>query len=166
MLAKICRNKEKKLHLPLTAWLSYLLIISLIFSGISLARYTASTSDADTARIATFSVSATEKADQQKLLVLDSAEGISGEYEFEVQNDSKVAVKYTVIVNNLPADVTVSLGTQTVTSNTESSKAEFDAINLGVGNTDTCTLKFTALDDAKLGTYEGIAIDVQFEQID
>lgn len=167
MLAKICKNKEKKFHLPLTAWLSYLLAISLIFSGISLAKFTASSSEADSVRIATFSVSATEKADQQKQLVLDSAESIYGEFKFEVQNDSEVAVKYTVIIKNMPADINVTLNdSQTVTSSKESNIVEFDAINLGVGSTDTCTLKFTALDDAEPGIYEGIAVDVQFEQID
>lgn len=167
MLAKICKNKEKKFHLPLTAWLSYLLVISLIFSGISLAKFTATSSEADSVRIATFRVSATENAQQHNQLVLNSAEGTSDKYEFKVQNDSEVAVKYTVIIKNLPADVNITLNdSQTVTSSKESNIVEFDAINLGADSTDTCTLKFTALDDAESGIYEGIAVDVQFEQID
>lgn len=159
-------NKEKKFHLSLSACFSYLLIISLIFSGISLAKYTASSSDTDSARVTHFSVSATEKAQQNKLLSLDNVQGTSDKYEFEVCNDSEIAVKYTVIVNNLPVGVNVNMDSQTVTSSEGSSKTEFDAINLNAGDTKACELTFTALDSAESGTFEGITVDVQFDQID
>lgn len=159
-------EKKQKFHLPLSAYISYLLIITLVLSGISLARYTSTSSDVDVARIAVFSVSATAKTGQHSLLVLDSAEGNSGEYVFEVRNDSEIATKYTVSVKNLPANVNVRMGSQTVTSNEENDTVEFDAINLGVGDADTCTLAFIALENAPSGTFSGVSVDVQFEQID
>lgn len=52
-------KKKRKFHLPLSAWLSYLVIATLILSSISLARYTAATEDNSSARVAGFGVSAT-----------------------------------------------------------------------------------------------------------
>lgn len=159
-------NREKKFRLPLSAYLGYLMIITLILSGISLARYTASSSDIDVAKVAVFKVSATRKAGQQSRLVLDAEQGTSGEYVFEVQNDSQMAAKYTVTVNNLPVGIEVRMGERTITSTAESPNIAFDTFNIDIGETNTCTLTFTALDEADIGTYEGISVDVQFEQID
>lgn len=172
MMAKIRKKnsahkcREKKFRLPLSAYISYLLIITLVLSAISLARYTVSSSDADVAKTAVFKVSATQDAGQPSSIVVDADQDTSGEYVFEVQNDSEMAVRYAVTVNNLPPDVRIDMGTQTVASSRGINSVEFDAINLDIGKIDTCMLTFTALDDAALGTYDGITVDVQFEQID
>lgn len=159
-------NKGKRFRLPLSAIVSYLLVVTLLLSGVSLARYTASATGSDSARVARFSVSATASADQPSTLTLDSAEGTSGEYAFEVMNDSETAVQYTVVVGNLPPDVCVTMGDQKVTITAENDTAIFDAINLEPGKTDKGILTFTALEDAESDLYEDISINVQFEQID
>ncbi|MCM1284966.1 MAG: hypothetical protein NC213_03365 [Acetobacter sp.] len=159
-------NKGKRFRLPLSAIVSYLLVVTLLLSGVSLARYTASATGSDSARMARFSVSATASADQPSLIELDNTEGISGEYAFEVLNDSETAVQYTVVVGNLPPEVCVSIGSQAVTTTDEINTAVFDAVNLGAGQNDKDTITFTALDDAESDLYEDISVDVQFEQID
>lgn len=159
-------NKEKRFRLPMTAVISYLLVVTLLLSGVSLARYTASAKGSDSARMARFSVSATASADQPSLIELDSAEGTSGEYAFEVLNDSEMAVQYSVVVGNLPPDICVTMGEQDITTTDESNTAIFDAVNLGAGHNDKGTITFTALDDAESDLYENISVDVQFEQID
>ncbi|MCM1284915.1 MAG: hypothetical protein NC213_00225 [Acetobacter sp.] len=158
-------NKEKRFKISISAIVIYLLVVTLLLSGVSLARYTASATGSDSASMARFSVSATAGAGQPGVIELDSAEGTSGEYAFEVLNDSEMAVQYTVVVGNLPPEICVSIGSQAVTTTDEINTAVFDAENLEAGQKANRSITFTALDDADSDLYENIS-DVQFEQID
>lgn len=161
------RNHEKqrkKVHLPLSAWLSYLVIATLILSSISLARYTVISSESDTARTANFSVWATMKGTQNNEITLVDG----GKCEFEVTNGSEVSVIYKVIIKGLPnsVDTTLTVGDEPIPM-TYNPETEGELISAGKvlesNKTDICTLLFAAPEEVT-GTHD-ISVQVQFEQI-
>lgn len=158
-------KKEQKALIPLSAWLSYLVIATLILSSISLARYTAISSESDAARTANFSVSATMKNAQDNKITLVNG----GECQFDVANDSEVSVIYRVMIKGLPAGVAVKLtareeSTRMISDTENAGELVFAGKLLESNKTDICTLLFTA-DEEMTGIYN-VSVQVQFEQTD
>lgn len=105
--------------LPLRVWLGYLLILSLVFTAVSFAKFATSGSASDSARVASFAVSASTGG-EKSLTFDDSAKNASGEsfsttqtasYDVTVRNTdnnkvSEVVIGYDVIVKVLKSKVT------------------------------------------------------------
>ena len=169
-MANILKNsgsrleKKKRTRLPLSVWLAFLLLVTLTV-GSTLARYNTSVSGDTTARVAKFQMTtATGYEDNAKTVQLHAGSGGAGTYEFTITNDSEVAVRYSVIVKNVPANVSVMLGDETLIS-TGSGTLTFTAKQLGIGAADTCTLTFQALDDA-VAVSQQVTIKIHTEQVD
>lgn len=166
------REKQRNsFHLPLSAWLSYLFIATLLFGSVSLARFTASTSGMDTARAAKFSVSAAVLGNASESMLLNPSENSSAAYIFTVENQSEVVTEYRVIVSNVPVGVRVTL------------KLDGESVGMGINENEgtftwtsaqrtleensckLCELSFTAYDGAG-STTEPISVQIQFDQAD
>lgn len=157
----VSTEKKKKARIPLSAWLSYLFIAAMVVGTISLARYTATSSESGSLRIANFSVSASMLSGANNEIILNDG----GKCRFEVSNDSEVAVEFRVILKDLPEGVTVGLSVGEESSaeyNIGKSASEF--IILESGTTEVCELSFDAPEDVT-GTHN-VSVQVQFRQID
>ena len=155
---------SEKLHLQ---WkgilLVYLLIATLISTGISFAKYTTSVDASGHARVAAFNVTTT-LADAEK--VLDTTKGAAYyRYMFQVRNDSEVAVKYDVVLTGVPEGVSVKWGSKSpVVSGTTHTFS--NAGTLAAGNTWAyITLNFTVEKGTIIEEAE-INVTVNAEQID
>ena len=84
----------------------YLLIVTLISTGISFARYSTSVDSTGAARVAAFRITTTLASTTQTLDTTDAAASYA--HSFTVTNSSEVAVSYHVILSNVPAGVTVT----------------------------------------------------------
>lgn len=168
-MANILKNsgsrleKKKRTRLPLSVWLAFLLLVTLTV-GSTLARYNTSVSGDTTARVAKFQMTTVADSNNVQTVWLDAGSGDSGTYKFTITNDSEVAVRYSVIVNSVPANVSVTLGDETLIS-TGSGTLTFTAKQLGIGAADTCTLTFQALDDAAAVSQQ-VTIKIHTEQVD
>lgn len=170
-MANISNNRAEQgkrgstARVPLHVWLSYLLIATLLFGGGSLARYTTTASDTVTARAARFEMAAAKVTGQVSDFVLKAGDNTStGEYTFTVTNNSEVLVKYSVVVKDVPANVTATLNGAAMTGN-GTDDLVFSAKELDMGATDTCTLTFQALDGAVSGDQD-VSVQVYVEQVD
>lgn len=86
-------------HLPLSVWLSYLLVCTLLLTGVSFARYTVTNSGDDTARAAAGQVTVDWTDNTNITLVASSTDEAAENYTFHVSNnDSEVAIQYDVVV--------------------------------------------------------------------
>ena len=162
-------KEKQKFHLPLSAWLSYLVVATLLFGSVSLAKYTTSTTDGDGARVAKFEVAANKNDGQTDKITLNLVEREDTEsYSFIVNNNSEVVVRYKIIVSHIPEDILVSLNgggfqepaTGTITFNSNNV--------LDINGEATCTLTFKAgngLIEPKL-YQEKMKIEVRFDQVD
>lgn len=163
-------KKKRKFHLPLSAWLSYLVIATLILSSISLARYTAATEDNSSARVAGFGVSATaNKAEgQTNKIVLNTTTLNSVTYALTVSNTSEVVVKYKIIIKNVPNGIDVSVnGSENLPHHEKTvTYAANDVLKMNC--TKECTITFRAHDEYTTAKkYEDkMTVEVQFNQVD
>lgn len=158
-------KEGRKARVPLSAWLCYLLIATLLFSGGSLARYSTTASGTATARMARFDMATAVADGQPGSIDLQAGDtGSNGTYSFTVTNNSEVLVKYNVIVKNVPANVCAVLNGTILTAN-GTDDLVFAAKELAMGGTDTCTLTFYALADAETKTTD-VAVQVYVEQVD
>ncbi len=165
-------DKEKqKFHLPLSAWLSYLVAATLLFGSVSLAKYTASTTDGDGARVAKFEVAATVNEDSihTNKITLNLVEREETEsYSFLVSNNSEVVVRYKIIVSNIPEHILVSLNDGEFRE-PDSGTVTFDSNNvLNINGEAICTLTFKAGGELTepMVYKEKMKIKVRFDQVD
>lgn len=163
--------KKRKFRLPLSAWLSYLLLTTLLFSAVSLAKYTASTTDSDGARVAGFDVSASpNKAEgQTDKIFINTTELNTVTYALNVRNNSEVVVRYTIIVKNVPTGVDVYVnGSENLHTDNENTTVIYTVGDvLDVNGARGCTIAFRAHDEyTKVGKYENITVEVRFDQVD
>ena len=94
-------NKQKKMHrirLPLHVYLSYLLVATFLFTGVSFSKYASSASAQSSAQIAAFSISV--EGETSDALVLDVSDETqkSDSYSFRVTSNSEVMVTDVVTV--------------------------------------------------------------------
>lgn len=94
---------------PLFVYLGYILVASVLATGVTLSGYVSSTMGNDQARVAKFEI--VEPGYQEVLVTADLVPGEQKSQVLEVQNKSEVAVEYTIAVknttNNLPLTFTV-----------------------------------------------------------
>lgn len=109
-------QKTKRKHkLPLTAVLSYLIVVTLVATGVSLSAYVSTASGGDEARVAKFNIVVTDNG-QTTLTKNFTAAIRPGDTlgTFDVKNGSEVAVQYSAkvinLTNNLPITATVTGG--------------------------------------------------------
>lgn len=165
------KEKKQKFHLPLSAWLSYLVIATLLLSSITLARYTTSTTDSNGARVAKFEVSANpdENDGQANKIMLSTTELNTETYAFSVRNTSEVVVNYKIIVTNVPGDIDVSINDSEFSSPDENGTVAYTADHmLGINAEKECTVAFKAHDQytAVQKYEEKMKVEVRFDQVD
>lgn len=165
-------KQRNTFHLPISAWLSYLFIATLLFSSISLARYTASTSGKDNARVAKFIVGAEAvRNDDSEKILLNPSENPSATYLFTIENQSEVITEYSVIISNVPMGVQVTLYLEG--EQIEMNRYVYEDTctwmtspkTLEINNSKLCELLFTA-DEGAEGATNTILVQIQFDQID
>jgi uncharacterized repeat protein (TIGR01451 family) len=110
------RNKQsRKVNIPFTiaVVLLCLLTFSVYLTSGMLARYTTRASFSDSARVAKFTVGATGSTGTMAFEYKNGAfvpkQGSTNQYTLTVSNASEVAVRYNVVVENLPAYVTATV---------------------------------------------------------
>lgn len=174
--------KKQKVRLPLRAYLSYLLIATLLLTGVSFSKFASTGGADDSARVALVMLDGGGSGETD----LSLGNGVaSAEYSFYITNSnasgqvSEVPLRYTVFVTmpdgqSLPTGVTVTLTYENTAYNPVSSEngvytfdggADFAA---GVSAQHDYTLTFT-VDEAQISvdsTFTGISISVKAEQID
>lgn len=170
--------------LPLPVWLAYLLVCTLLLTGVSFAHYITTANGGDTARVAAGLVTVNyEESDTEIRLERPTGNSVETKnFEFSVSNgSSEVAIRYDVVVTlgtSLEAGITMKLDGQTgsLTPNSDGSDGSVEYVFSNVGTfaagenkTDTHTLSF----EGDFGTIQkdteetyNIEISVRSQQID
>lgn len=160
-------EKRRSVRLPLSVWLSYILVITMVLTGVTLSGYVSSASDEQTARVAVMGAGA-------QMLVTDQlhiAPGETLEIPFEICNKDElgrvceVALRYTLSVrnieNNLPLTWELYYGNETGVSE--------GSLKAGEAQSDRYTLKVswpTDKNDAALAfEVDAFEISIVAEQI-
>lgn len=113
-MSKYLKKREKKhfsLSLrPLCAFAVWLVLFSLMSTGITYGKYQAQATAKATANVAKFSVTASGSADVNNAYnIMELLPGGSGTYTLTVTNNSDVAIQNTITISGVPSDVTVEL---------------------------------------------------------
>lgn len=163
--------------LPLPVWLAYLLVCTLLLTGVSFARYITTASGSDAARVAAGLVTVDYDDTNEIKLVRPSTDGLLTEnYKFTVSNgSSEVAIRYDVVVTldkPLNSGVTMTLDGQPGTETDGEKQYEFTNMGTfaaGENDTYTHTLSFTGdfgtIRPGTEDTYD-IKISIRSQQID
>lgn len=177
-------EKKSKMCIPLSAYLSYLLIATLLITGVSFSKYATTGGTDDGARVAVVVMDGGSDATSTDLSLGDGV--LSASYAFYVTNNaservSEVPLSYTVFVTlpdgaTLPDGVTVTLTYESGTADSPVSSeggvytfaggADFEA---NVSAQHDYTLTFTVTDESLLtedSSFTGVQISVKAEQID
>jgi len=152
------REKEtaetaEKFRLPLSAYLCYLLVATLLFTGVSFSKFASAAGGSDTARVAKFSVDAAAYEDNTLTMNCKSIINAGADsYIFTVTSDSEVTVSYDVMITlnkALPegVDMTLVKGDEHTPCTLTGSGRSFTAKNVctiaaGTKQTDTYKLHF------------------------
>lgn len=169
-------SQKSRLHLPLHVILAYLLVCSLLLTGVSFSRYISSEGGSDNARVAAGAVVVSYDDDTIVEMMRPEDDGtLTEDFHFSVSNTvSEVAIQYDLVVkldNPLPDGVSMALDG---TSCTDSGDHTYTFANMGtfaagVEATHTHTLSFTG----DFGIYQTpgeveypVTISVLAEQID
>lgn len=175
-LLKKSSTYEKK-HLPFPVYLSYCLIIALLLTSVTSARYLSSMSGSDNADVAKWVVDVEYDSLDKVEMKRPSDDGIKEEkYSFSVKNYkdnvvSEVALKYDIVIilnEDLPTGVTIKL------NNTELSFDNKKCILNDVGIIPALTRKSIDYELSFIGDFDtigsnytrNISIRVDAEQID
>lgn len=168
-------DRTRRVRLPLYVYLSYLLVATFLFTGISFSKYATTVSIQDNARVAAFSVNIDGKA--AAALVLDASNETlsSNSYSFSVSSNSEVLVADIVTVtlpDELPAGIylTMTVNSAEVISEINGSTYKF-VKNFAYGEDfHLWTLTFTAdqnvLEIVDIFELNNISIHVDAMQID
>lgn len=105
------KNKKGSGHIPLAAWLGYLLAVTFLVTGVTFSSYITTTSGGDSARVARWSFA---QDGLNEALVVSLVPGQTVSHTLKAQHGSEVAVDYTVSVynttDNLPLTYSLKLG--------------------------------------------------------
>lgn len=181
-------KKRTIAKMPLHVYLGYLLILTLIFTTVSFAKFATAGDAADTARVASFSVSAAVGDDDSKAVDFNDAASKFGttksvSYDINVTNKengkiSEVAVGYRVIVSYNASDLTPAALSLSIDGNELSpvlSDGKYtytyiaaDPLPAGTETAVTHSLTVAVNSLNILNDYEDIpiSVSVSFEQID
>lgn len=164
--------------LPLPVWLAYLLVCTLLLTGVSLARYITTADGSDAARVASglVTVSYGENTTQMEMVRPPDDGVLTEDFKFTVSNNSsEVAIRYDVVVTldkALGEGVTMTLDEKKGTKTDEGKQYEFANVGTfaaGENKTDTHTLSFTGdfmeIPSETDNTYN-IQISIRSRQVD
>lgn len=162
-------EKRPGKRLPAFVYVVYLLVATVIFTGVTFSGYIAKTTGGDDARTAKYDVSVSSISGEALTLAPDTP----ASYTFSVTSSSEVAVEYDLVIslpNALPEGVVLSLkrGDTPVTVAVDGTvytvlgAGEFTAL----GGTHTYTLTFTATQPIGADRVENISIRVDARQMD
>ena len=170
-------DKRKRLYwlkMPLHVYLSYLLVATFLFTGVSFSKYASTASGRSGARVAAFSVSASGEASAALVLEVLSEEQVSDSYSFTVTGNSEVAVRDIVTVTlpeMLPNGITMTMTVNSVEVSPETDGRVYKfSRDLAFGaDQHLWTLSFTAdpgaLEITETFELDGISIYVDAIQI-
>ena len=129
-------DKNTKFRLPISAYISYLMLASVLLTGVSFSKYVAKTTSINEARVAIFNID----TQSTSATSFELEAGGTANYSFKVKNLSEVAVDYKLIVENLPTGVSVTV----------SDGMAYDYLRgLSVGGEQNLTLEFKADNDVE-----------------
>lgn len=180
---RVTENAERA-RLPLSAYLSYLLVATLLFTGVSFSKFASTASGSDSATVARVVINGTETT-TANTITLDKPNGsTTASYSFSVSNAkngtvSEVSLSYKIIVNlpdALPTGVTVNLvksgstaeHTATISNSNKTYTFSNSSFTFPAGSaaTHSYTLNFVgggSLVESKI--LNGITVSVTAEQI-
>ena len=146
------RREGAALRPPLFAYLSYLLLCSLLLTGLSFARYVAQAEE-QKANLSAAGFSVQAEAEMESPSYTWNGGGRKAEYSFTVSNNGQVAVAYDVEVafdQPLPEGISVTLDSQTGSLSADGKTVLFSAGPLLKGNSNRHTLTVAAEESASL----------------
>ncbi len=166
-------RKNKVPRLPLTVWLSYLLVCTLLLTGVTFSSYVTSATGGDSARVAKFSVVMTGAEDIVSIDGSNASENLSSAYHFTVTNNSEVAVRYSVTVKTgaedapLPTGITLEIAGITCSTDGQQRSYAFNVGTLAPGADVSHTLTVTAaLSELMENVDQNVIVSVDVVQID
>ncbi len=176
-------KKKRGLHIPLQVWLCYLLVATMLCTGVTFAKYTSTASGSDSARVAKWGVVVAPVADDTTVTINEeneSTEDQSRSYEFTVTSEAEVSLEYkleVVFPEALPTGLSIQMDDKDATA-TSADKTTFTFAGgtIAAGDSDK-TREHTLTVTAKLGTAadgalaadflnKNVTINVIAEQID
>ncbi len=175
-MANHAGNSETKRNIPLriaAVLLCLTLLSTYLVSGL-LARYSASGESGDGARVAKFSIEGGELLDPSQSIAANLMPGEFDQATIQIQNNSEVAVKYTITVTNetknLPLEFSMEKKAEPSAELSEQPDGTYTAQQLPGGHTDEYTLSIrwneANKDPALMGMVDHITVTVTAAQID
>lgn len=172
------KRTEKRKKLPLRALLMYLLLCTVVMSGVTFSKYVATASGGDSGRVAKFNISADLSEFDDKFEISMTPDS-KYEYTLDVKNGSETSVRITAFLEedgNLPLGFTYKKisndGTETsddmAKSANESGYSFTDFLEPGVGGSYKIIISWTENSD-EYSYANGVAalrLMVKAEQID
>lgn len=170
---KNSRKGSKILRLPLHTYLSYLLLATFVFTGVSFSKYSTAAVARDSGRVAAFSVGIQGEKEDVSLVL--NKEKTSATYSFTVTSNSEVRVYDRVTVKlpqALPAGVTMTAtvnGSHSEPVSTDNGYVFVDSFGYG-NQAHNWVLTFTAdpdvVDITEDLSLNGITVYVEAAQLD
>lgn len=163
---------------PLPVWLAYLLVCTLLLTGVSFARYITTANGSDTARVAAGLVTVSyEESTTAIRMERPTNDGLEEkDFIFGVSNNSsEVAIQYDVVVTlDTPLKTGVAMTLDGKSGNVTNERKRYEFTNMGTfaageNDTYTHTLSFTGdFDTIRPGTDDtyNIKILIRSRQID
>ena len=153
-------------RIPLPLWLGYLIIVALMVGLTTFALYTSVASGGSSATVAKFDVTVKPVDGQETTLTMMAGEAATKDYRIQMRNGSEVTVEYTVKVTNVPKNVEVTLGTETIKSTGLLDTLSFAKKTMAMGAAADLTLSFSAAQVTDGVDNHQVKIDVLVEQVD
>lgn len=104
MKNKVSKNKKTPGKIPPLVWIGYLLVVTVVVTGVTFSGYVSRTSGGDTARVAKFQVTE-EISVTETTAFFGMYPGGEDSWPFEIQNESEVALRCSITLSstdNLP----------------------------------------------------------------
>lgn len=180
MKNKTINQNKKKIHfLPLSACTAYLLVCTLLLTGVTVSKYTILSNDDDSAKAAGSEITVSGSVWSGEI-VYGKGEKNDFQYNFSVKGETEVAMEYDVIVDlggELPEGMEMTLdGTRDGISEAEydDNEGKYVFENAGIfeaGETEEIkhTLKLEAIPERmnnESRIFENISISLLAEQVD
>lgn len=180
MKNKTINQNKKKIHfLPLSACTAYLLVCTLLLTGVTVSKYTILSNDDDSAKAAGSEITVSG-SDWSGEIVYGEREKNDFQYNFSVKGETEVAMEYDVIVDlggELPEGMKMTLdGTRDGISEAEydDNEGKYVFENAGIfeaGETEEIkhTLKLEAIPERmnnESRIFKNISISLLAEQVD
>ncbi len=163
---------RKKRRIPLSVYLSYLLIVTLVATGVTFSAYVTRISGADSARVAKFLVTV-DSVQQETIKFLDLIPGDVRQWEFDVDFDSEVAAQCKIMLSstqNLPLTYTLTHGDSTQNVELGEWMDVYEVVAGGHNETQEFVLTVTwpANENATelMGMADAVTLYIKTEQID